>query len=123
MINQTISRIIKAIATTLICTSLISNNSIAQVVFIVKYKSEADAILFETSYKGEADIIIYKSDYKTMADDSEGIWFITNYMALAEWKVYITEFRTNANCLVYFTKNRGLATPNTCFLESRNQTR
>ncbi|TRZ52177.1 hypothetical protein D4R99_03250 [bacterium] len=45
----------------------------AQVVYITKYKSEADKVIYVTRYKSEANLVVYDTKYKSEAYPMSGI--------------------------------------------------
>ena len=62
-----------------------SNEASSQVVYITKYKSDADKIIYVTKYKSDANLIVYESDYKSDARPMSGIWYYTKYKSEAGW--------------------------------------
>ena len=60
-----------------------------QIVYLTKYKSEADKIIFVTKYKHEADALVHTTKYKSEANSWSGLWYWTNYKSEADWKLFL----------------------------------
>ena len=72
----------------------------SQIVYITKYKSDADKIIYVSRYKSEANLIVYDSKYKSEAAPMSGIWYYTKYKSDADWKIYFTEYKSEADIIV-----------------------
>jgi hypothetical protein len=64
------------------------NKLVAQKVFSVKYKSDADVKVFVVDYKSQADLIVYKTKYASNAKENKGLWFFTDYKSQADKKSF-----------------------------------
>ncbi len=83
---------------------MINNKTLAQQIYITKWKSEADAAIFETKWKSEADLVVYVSEWKSDADKkNNGIWHYTKWKSEGK-QVYITSWKSEADIVVYYTK-------------------
>ena len=66
-----------------------ANKLMAQKVFSVKYKSDADVKVFVVDYKSQADLVVYKSKYESNAKENKGLWFFTDYKSQADKKFFL----------------------------------
>jgi hypothetical protein len=102
VVNQLSQNIkhMKHIATLLILFSL-SNFSIAQKVYSVKYSSQADIKVYVVNYESQCDLKVYKVNYESQAN-SHGKWFFVNYESQADKKIYFVDYESQADLKIYF---------------------
>jgi hypothetical protein len=64
---------------------------------------EPDKIIYVTDKKSEALWTIYKTNWKTEAARGSGIWFFTEWKSEADMVIYFTKWRAEADWIVCYT--------------------
>jgi hypothetical protein len=77
-------------------------------VFFVKDKYLADFTVYLEETESFADLVVFREDNALYADQS-GIWFITDKMGLADYRVYIETIKGRANFTIHYTDSRSFA--------------
>ncbi len=75
----------------------------SQVIYTTDWKNEANKKVYVTENPSEADIIVFKSDWKSDAQKDSGIWFFTEWKTEADILVYYTEWRSEADLVICYT--------------------
>lgn len=97
------SRIFKAMVAAAVLLLLLADNACAQVVYVSKWKSEAQWKVYVSTWKSEADMIVYKTEWKSEAE-KDGYWYYTTWKSEAGKIIYFTEWKSEADVIVYFTE-------------------
>lgn len=64
----------------------------------------ADKIIYVSEFKSETLMIVYQSIYKSEAKHYSGIWYWTECMSEADWKIYFTTYKSEADLIIFFTE-------------------
>ena len=62
------------------------NNTYAQKIFTVNYKSQSDIKVFVVDYESQADLKVFKVKYQSHAKGNNGLWYFVNYKSQADKK-------------------------------------
>ncbi len=84
------------------CAAALSYTAVAQKVYSVDYKSDADVKVYTVDYKSDADLVVYKVSYKSDASGNGGLWFFVDYKSDADKKVYFVDYKSDADLKIYF---------------------
>ncbi len=71
-------------------------------VYIEKDKSRADYIVYVEESEAFADMLVFKEENEFFADEA-GLWFFTENRGLAEFRIYITDRKSEAHFSIFYT--------------------
>lgn len=79
--------------------------SMAQRVFVVKSKNDANLIVYVTTEKREANLIVYKTN---LVSDTEifGRWLFLPNKKDSYYKIFFTKYKESADIIIYYSKNK-----------------
>lgn len=60
-------------------------------------------MVFVTKYKSDADVIVYKAVYEFDAKGNVGRWYFVDYEFESDKLVFFTKYRSLADVKVYYT--------------------
>jgi len=107
--NIIMYKLLRALIPLAVVMFFLQGKAEAQVVYITKYKSEADKVIYVSRYKSDANLVVYDTKYKSEAMPMSGIWYYTKYKSEADWVIYFTDYKSEADIVVYYTKYKSEA--------------
>ena len=107
-LNQIIKMKFLKVFTTIAIIFLLTETR-AQVVYETKAKHEATKKVYVTDNPSEANIIVFKSEWKSDAAKESGLWFFTEWKNEADMLIYFTEIRSEADLIICYTTYKGEA--------------
>ena len=84
----------------------IFNNTYAQKIFTVNYKSQSDIKVFVVDYESQADLKVFKVEYQSHAKGNNGLWHFVNYKSQADKKIYFVDYISQSDLKIYFVDYR-----------------
>ena len=88
----------------LIIATFIGNIADAQVVYSVKYASDANVKVYVAQYKSDADLVVYKAQYKSDAGANNGVWYFADYQSDAKKKIFFVDYKSDADLVIFFSE-------------------
>lgn len=77
-------------------------------VYFVKDKLDADFTVYLEETESFANLVVYREDNALYADQS-GVWFITDRLGLAQYRVYVETIKGRADFTIHYTETRSFA--------------
>ena len=58
--------------------------------------------VYSVDYKSDADLVVYKVSYKSDASGNSGLWFFVDYKSDADKKVFFVDYKSDADLKIFF---------------------
>jgi len=75
------------------------------IIYFEKNKHEAHATVYFEEDEPQANLLVFKEDNRLFADE-EGIWYVTDNPALANYKLFVTKEKRFADFSVNYIDDR-----------------
>lgn len=83
-----------------------ASNCMAQKIYSIDSKYDADLKVYVTDSKYDADLVVYKVKSQYDADGNKGLWYFTDSKYSADKKVYFIDSKYDADLIIYFTDSK-----------------
>ena len=71
-------------------------------VYIATDRAQADFVVFEEDSEAFADFLVYEEENRLYATE-EGIWFFVENRGIADFSIYLTQSKGNADFVIAYT--------------------
>jgi len=78
--------------------------AMAQTMYEVKYRTQANMLLYETEHASQADMLYYVVDYRSRVNENKHHWYWVKYASQAKYKVWWVKYASQADRKVYKVK-------------------